>query len=82
MAWIAVETDDPELVRGEFFCVMSQESTADRAAQNRGDDPGWSSPSGPEAVISRKMIRMAAAVLSQDPEKQLAEAHPAPQSSE
>ena len=46
MAWIAVETDDPELVRGEFFCVMSQESTADRAAQNRGDDPGWSSPSG------------------------------------
>ena len=24
MAWIAVETDDPELVRGEFFCVMSQ----------------------------------------------------------
>ena len=79
---IAVETDDPELVRGEFFCVMSQESTADRAAQNRGDDPGWSSPSGPEAVISRKMIRMAAAVLSQDPENNWQKPTLPPQSSE
>ena len=69
MAWIAVETDDPELVRGEFFCVMSQESTADRAAQNRGDDPGWSSsPSGPEAVdLMKDGSEWRAAVLSQDP---------------
>ena len=82
IAWIAVETNDPELVRGEFFCVMSQESTADRAAQNRGDDPGWSSPSGSEAVISRKMIRMAAAVLSQDPENNWQKPTLPPQSSE
>ena len=82
MAWIAVETDASELVRGEFFCVVSQEGTSDRAAQNRADDPGWASPSRPEAVISRKMVRMAAAVLSQDSETNWAKPTLPPQSSE
>ena len=78
MAWIAVETDAAELVRGEFFCV-------------RPRSPPTVPPRTvamirmvftklPRGVISRKMIRMAAAVLSQD-RKQLAKADPAPQSS-
>lgn len=60
---------------------MSQESAVIRAAQNRGDDPEWSSRSCNEAVGS-KMIRRAAAVLSQDSENNWQVPILPPQSSE
>jgi hypothetical protein len=67
MAYAQVVRDATASPITEFFCVMCLESSADRAALNRGDEPGWSSAQ-PGAVICRRCIKMAAAVLTKDKE--------------
>ena len=67
-AFVELETGGPNVVDGEFFCRLARESREDRAALRRGDEPGWRSPIDPEAVVSRKCVRMAAAVLQKDPD--------------
>jgi hypothetical protein len=56
----------PEI--GEFMCALCLESTPDRAALNRGDEPGWRSPAHADAAICKRCIKQTAGVLTKDEE--------------
>jgi ClpX C4-type zinc finger len=50
----------------DFRCPMCLETRADRAAQDRGDEPGWPSPMHPEAVVCRRCVLLAVKALERD----------------
>jgi hypothetical protein len=50
----------------DFKCPMCLEENGDRAALNRADEPGWQSPTHPEAVMCRRCIKLAAGALHKD----------------
>jgi hypothetical protein len=52
----------------EYSCIMCRESQADREALGRGDEPGWPSPSHPEAALCRRCVKLCAGVLEKDPD--------------
>ena len=67
-AFVELESGEgPNLVGDGYFCRLSREGEEDRAALRRAGEPGWRSPVDPEAVVCRKVVRMAAAALQKDP---------------
>ena len=68
VAFAQLMTDGPDIEHGPYECRMSREGEDDRAALRRAGEPGWRSPVDPDAVVSRKVVRMAAAVLQKDPD--------------
>ena len=50
----------------KYQCTMCLEKEADRAALNRGGEPGWGSPAYPVASICRRCIKLGAASLHKD----------------
>jgi hypothetical protein len=51
-----------------YTCAMCLESERDRAAINRGGEPGWRSPLHEEAAICTRCIKQSAGVLQKDPD--------------
>jgi len=69
VAFVELESGDPShITTGDYLCRMSRESEQDRIALRRAGEPGWRSPVDPEAVVCRKVVRMAAATLQKDPD--------------
>lgn len=81
-AFIEVDGDGPQVVRGDYMCRLSRESDEDRAALRRAGEVGWRSPVDPEAIVCRKVIRMAAATLAKDPDHDWSKPVPPPDSAE
>ena len=50
----------------DFKCPMCLEESADRAALERGNEPGWQSPMYPDAVICKRCIKLASGALHKD----------------
>jgi len=65
-AYRDVVLDGSESAPAGYTCAMCLEEGKDRAAQNRGGEPGWQSPAFEEATICRRCIKLAAGVLHRD----------------
>ena len=61
---VVMNNDCPTI--GEFKCALCLETSADRAALERGDEPGWRSPAYSEAAICKRCIKQTAGVLQKD----------------
>lgn len=53
-------------VSGGYTCAMCLEKPEDRAALDRGDEPGWRSAVRPDASACRRCIELAARTLDRD----------------
>ncbi len=54
--------------REGYNCPMCLEVDDDRAALDRGGEPGWRSPVIDDAAICRRCIKLAAGALHKDPD--------------
>ena len=66
VAYTEVVVGPANLAPAEFTCPMCLESSEDRAALDRADEPGWQSPLAPDAVICRRCIELAARALEKN----------------
>ena len=67
VAYTEVMLNNHNSAPAEFKCPMCLETSKDRAAIDRAEEPGWQSPLYPEAVICRRCIKLAAGALHKDP---------------
>ena len=63
-----VVNDKADTAPDDYTCRMCLEKEDDRAALNRGGEPGWRSPAFPDAIICRRCIKLAAGTLAKDPD--------------
>lgn len=66
LAYAEVVVHGQNSAPSEYRCPMCLETSADRRAVDRGDEPGWQSPVDPAAVICRRCIELAAKALERD----------------
>ncbi len=68
VAYADVVLNGTNTAPAEYSCPMCLETTEDRAATDRDNEPGWPSPLRDEAVICKRCIELAANALTKDKE--------------
>lgn len=66
IAYREVILHEQNVAGAAFRCAMCLESEKDRAAIERGDEPGWRSPLYEDATICRRCIKLASGALHKD----------------
>lgn len=68
VAYTTLGMSSEDDVNTSFTCAMCRESPDDRAAEGRGDIPGWVSPVHEDVWVCRRCVKQAAGALHKDPD--------------